>query len=131
MKPTLIGAVLTAVCAFAVPVAAQQQAQVRLNLSPAGEAVAKRYLGTPDPKVKVLAERMGEVLRQQRALVAAPKFDLVRLAALLRQREQLQGQMMRVSNDRLLEMLRQLSEADRVAFARGMSSPTMVPAPGK
>lgn len=122
-------AVAAAVYAAATPAAAQQGAQVRLNLTPAGQAVAKRYLGTPDPQAQALAARANDIGRRQQALVAAPKLDLVQFAVLLRQQEQIRSQLIRMANERLLKMLRELSEADRVAMMRGLSNPTPVPAP--
>ena len=112
----------------ATPVAAQQRAQIKLNLSPAGEAVAKRYLGGPDPQIQAMAKQLAEIMQQQRALVTAPRLDLARFTALMRKREQLQGQMTRRSNDRMLQLLGELNEADRIALLRGLSNP--VPAPG-
>lgn len=131
MTGRAIAAALAAVLSItAVPGAAQQRTmQLRLDLSPAGQAVAKRYLGTPDPQAQALAARVAEVGRRQKAMVAAPRLDLVQFAASLRQQEQLQGQMMRMANDRMLRMLRELSEPDRVAMLRGLSNPTPVPAP--
>lgn len=124
-----IGMALVAACVLAAPAAAQQRAEIKLNLSPAGQAVAKTYLGTPDPQIQALAKRGAEVMQRQKALIAAPKLDLVQFAALMRQREQVQSQLARRSNDRMLQMLRELSEADRVAFLRGISNPTLAPAP--
>lgn len=117
-----------AACVLAIPAAAQQQAQIRLDLSPTGEAVVKRYLGAPNPQAQALTQRAADLNRQVKAVLAAPKLDVARFGALLRQQEQLQSQLMRLANDRMLRMLNELSEADRTAFVRGMSNPVMTPA---
>lgn len=132
MTRRMIGAALAAAVGMAaVPATAQQKAQVRLNLTPAGQAVAKRFMGAPDPQLVAMNQRAVAVVQRQKALIAAPRLDLVQFAAVLRQREQLQSQIMRHSNDRMLKMLGELSEADRVAMMRGMSNPIITPAPAR
>lgn len=121
-------AVAAAVTAGPAVAQQQQQARIQINLSPAGQAVAKRYLSTPNPPAVALQKRGVELSQQLRATIAAPKLDVARFGTLLRQQEQLQGQMMRMANDRMLRMLGELSEADRVAFVRGMANPVMIPA---
>lgn len=128
----VVGAVLAGLAlAAAAPVAAQQQARIQLNLSPAGETIVKRYLGQPDPQLQALAKQSAQVAQQQKALAGAPKFDMVQFAAAMRRMEQIQGQATRRSNDRMLQMLRELSEADRAAFVRGMANPIPVQPPVK
>lgn len=131
MKRILMSAALAvAACAFAMPAPAQQrQTQIKLDLSPAGQVIAKKYLSTPNPQMQGMMTRAVDLTKRQKAVIDAPKFDLNQFTSLLRQREQLQTQMMKLSNDRLLQMLREFSEADRSAFVRGMANPQVIPAP--
>lgn len=124
-----LGAVLVSPAMAQQPQPPQQGIKLSFNLSPAGQAVAKRYLGVPNPQTKVFAERAAALSQRQRAMVAGPKLDMAQFAAVLRQQEQLQAQVMRTGNDRLLKLLGELSEADRIAFLKGLSSPTAAPLP--
>lgn len=122
-------AALAVMASVAGPAAAQQQqTRIQMNLSPAGQTVVKRFLSTRDPQAVALAQRATAISAQLKPVVAAPKLDLARFGALLRQQEQVQTQAMRAGNDRMLRLLGALSEADRVAFVRGMANPVLVPA---
>ena len=78
----------------------------------------KRYLGTPDPAVAQQLQQLRDAGRQVAALAEAPRLDLVRLQALLRQQEATEAAIRRRGNDRTIAMLRELSEADRLSFVR-------------
>ena len=108
---------------LAAPVAAQAPPpgtrQVKLDVSPAGQAVLRKYMGGRDPAINERAQRIRAIAQQMGALSNAPRLDLVRLQALMRQQEALQADLQRRANDRTLAMLRELSEADRVKFLRG------------
>lgn len=122
MKRLLLAAVLVAVAA---PVAAQQApkpGQIKLDVSPAGQAIMKKYLGAPDPEAQALIKQMQGVVGQLRALPGQPKLDLARMQALMRQQESLEAQLRRRSNDRTIAMLRELSEPDRLKFMRGLAA---------
>ena len=122
MRALVLAALIGAVAA---PVAAQQapqQRQIKLDVSPAGQAVMKKYLGSPDPQAQALVKQMQGVVGQLRALPKAPKLDLARMQALMRQQETLESQLRRRSNDRTLAMLREMSEADRLKFLRGLEA---------
>lgn len=111
--------------AVAVPLAAQQapqQRQIKLDVSPAGQAIVKKYLGTGDPQAQALVKQLQGTVGQLRALPKAPKLDLTRMQALMRQQESLEGQLRRRSNDRTIAMLREMSEADRLSFLRGLEA---------
>lgn len=132
MKYALIAA---AAACVALPAAAQQAPQqgvrINFNLSPAGQAIAKRYLSTPDPQAKPLADRANAIAQQQRALVAAPKLDLAKFAAGLHEQEKIRGQVVRLANERMLKMLGEMSEPDRLGFLRGLANPMPASAPPK
>ena len=117
----IAGAALAA--ALAMPAAAQQQrAQVKLDVSPAGQAVMKKYLGSPDPQTQGLAKQLQGVVGQLRTLPRAAKLDLPRMQALMRQQETLEAQLRRRTNDRTIAMLREMSEADRLKFLRSLAA---------
>ena len=133
MKQVLIGAALAA--GAGLPAVAQQPAQqgVRLNfnVSPAGQAVMKKYMSTPDPQAKALAEQANAVAQRQRALIAAPKLNLAQFAAGMRQQEALRAQITKLANDRMIKMLGEMNDADRVGFLRGLANPMPASAPKK
>lgn len=94
--------------------------QVRINVSPAGEAVLRRYFSTRDPAIVRDADQLRALGQQMATLAGAPRIDLTRLRALYRQVEAVQADAQRRGNDRTLAMLGELSEADRVTFVRSM-----------
>lgn len=133
MKQMLLGAALVA--STFVPAVAQQPAQqgVRLNfnVTPAGQAIMKKYMNSPDPQAKALAAQANTLAQRQRALITAPKLNLAQFAAGLRQQEALRAQITRLANERMIKMLGELSEADRVGFLRGLANPMPASAPPK
>lgn len=108
---------------LAAPLAAQAPPpgarQIKIDVSPAGQAVLKKYMGGRDPAINERLQRVRAIAQQMGALSNAPRLDLVRLQALMRQQEALQADIQRRGNDRTLAMLRELSEADRIKFLRG------------
>ena len=111
--------------ALAAPLAAQQpqqRVQVKMDVSPAGQVIMKKYLGTRDPQVMTLLTQIQGVAGQLRQLPRAPKLDLAKMQQLMRQQESLQAQIQRRNNDRTLQMLREMTEADRLKFLRGLEA---------
>lgn len=92
--------------------------QVKIDVSPAGETVLKKYLGVRDPAIGPILDQLRAVSQQIAGMANTPKLDLVRLRALMRRQESLQAAVQRRGNDRTLAMLSELSEADRVKFLR-------------
>lgn len=130
--------ILPLLIALAVPAAPQAstppaaaRGQVWLNISPAGQAIAKKYLGTPDPEMVQLAQRGAGLAQKIRALSAAKTLDMVQLATLIRQQETLQSAMRKRSNDRMLAMLGEMNEADRISFVRGIATAQPPKAPAR
>lgn len=115
-----------ALAAVAAPAAAQTPPpgtrQVRIDVSPAGQAVLKKYLGVADPAVVPMVNQLRATAQEMAGLANAPKLDLVRLRALMRRQETLQAAIQRRSNERTLAMLSELSEADRVKFVRSFGA---------
>lgn len=114
----VIAALATSAAAQAPQAPPPGTRQVRIDLSPAGQTIAKKYLAAPDPVIVERVSQLRGVAQQIAALSNAPKLDLVRLQALLRQQETLQASVQRRGNDRMLAMLRELSEADRLKLVR-------------
>lgn len=122
MKRLVLAALIAAV---ASPIAAQQapqQRQVKLDVSPAGQAIIKKYMGSPDPQAQAMLKQLQATVTQIRTLPQAPKLDLARMQTLMRQQESLEGQLRRRGNDRTIAMLREMSEADRLKFLRGLAA---------
>lgn len=105
--------------------AAAPSAQVRVNvpLSPAGQAVAKKWLGAPDPQAQAIARALQASAGKVRRLAAAPRLDMAQLATLIAEQQRLQTALRKRSDDRVMAMLREMGEADRLAFVRGMTAP--------
>ena len=113
-----------AVALIAAPAVAQTPPpgtrQVRIDVSPAGQAVLKKYLGAPDPGMRPLAEQLAATSREMAAMADAPRLDLTRVQVLMRKQESLQAAMTRRGNDRTFAMLTALPEPDRLKFLRSL-----------
>lgn len=90
------------------------------GVSDQGNTILNRALNTPD-------SALDNLIRQQRGLhdalaqaASQPNVDVDQIATLLKQREDLMAQYRQRLDDRLLAVMRQLSPADRNAFARGL-----------
>ena len=121
--------------ALASAAAAQSPApparRINIAVSPAGQAVLRRYLGTPDPAIQRDVAQLRAVAGQMATLANAPRLHLARLRVLFRQQETVQADAQRRGNERTLAMLGELSEADRVSFlrsVRGAATPPRAPA---
>ena len=107
--------------------------QVKIDVSPAGQVVLKKYLGAQDPYIVQRVQQLRTNAQQVAALANAAKLDLVRLEALMRQQEVLQTAIKRRADDRSLAMLKELPEADRIKFVRSFQAaqPVANPAPNR
>ena len=108
--------------------------QIKIDVSPAGQAVIKKYLlGAQDPFIVQRVQQLRTNAQQSVALADAPTLDLVRLESLLRQKEALQTAIQRRGDDRTLAMLKELPEADRIKFLRSLraAQPVATPAPNR
>jgi len=119
----MMGAVQAAPAAItAAPAAAQQvPTPPRIpGVSDAGNAILAQQQTTADPQ-------LGAIVRQQRALrdqlsaaAMAQTPDIDKVAALLKEREDVQNQFRIHANERLITALRALPEADRGPFLRAL-----------
>ena len=121
----MIATLFSALLAPIAMQAAAPSAQVRVNvpLSQAGQATAKKWLGTPDPQAQAIVRAMQAAAGEVRGLASAPKLDMARLAALIAEQQRLQTALRKRSDDRVMSMLSEMNEADRLAFVRGMTTP--------
>lgn len=119
----LIGTLIAGAALVATPVVAQQPKgrTVKLDVSPAAEAVIKKWMGSRDPVIDKSVRELGSVMQQLRALPSAPRLDLARMTALMRRQEALEAQIRTRGNNRTLAMLREMPEGDRMKFLRSMA----------
>jgi hypothetical protein len=122
---------LALVVATAVPAVAQQQPANRPaprrieGMSEEGNAIFARAQVAPDPDLLGLVRQQRLVRDQLSAAALQPTIKVDEVEALLRKSEDLQSQIRNRNNDRMLAVLRELPEEDRVAFLRGI-----LPKPG-
>lgn len=107
--------------------------QIKIDVSPAGQAVLKKYLGAQDPFIVQKIQQLRANQQASVALADAPTLNLVRLEALMREKEALQTAVQRRGDDRTLQMLKELPEADRTKFLRSLrnAQPAAKPAPNR
>jgi hypothetical protein len=104
----------------APPAAAKPAARRIEGVSDAGNAIFAKAQSTPDPDLIALVRQQRTVRDQLSAAALQTKVDVERVEELLRKSEELQGQIRTRNNDRMLAVLRELPEADRSAFLRGV-----------
>ena len=109
--------------ALAGPAAAQapNRTTVHMDVSPAGQAVIKKWMTGRDPQIEASVKQLRDVATQLRAMPNQPKVDLARMTALMRRQEALEAAIRTRSNNRTLGMLRELPEGDRIKFLRGIA----------
>lgn len=104
----------------------------QITLSTPGRAIAEKHFAEPTPEILAVAKQAQDVKRQIAALIGQPMIDIAKLQTLVRQDEKLQADLRRLSNDRMIGLLKALPEADRGAFLRGVTAsapPAPPPAP--
>ena len=105
--------------------------QIRLDVSPAGQAVLKKYLSTPDPVVAQQARQLQGLGQQLEGIASAPTLDGARLRAVMRQQEAVEATIKRRNNERMVAMLGELSAADRIKFVRSFRNAQPGPSPAR
>jgi hypothetical protein len=90
------------------------------GMSEAGNAVFAKAQSAPDPDLLALVRQQRQVRDQLSAAALQANIDPDRIEELLRKSEELQAQIRTRNNDRMLGVLRELPEADRAAFLRGV-----------
>lgn len=97
------------------------QGPQRMPLSAEGRAIQARIYGTPDPQLVQLNADLAALREQRTQMIAMPPVDLDQLDGLLRREEALMGQIRTRNNDRLMELLRALPDADRLTMLQNMN----------
>lgn len=95
----------------------------RITLSPEGNATAQRILGAPDPRAPQFQAEMTAIRQDQQKLLATQPIDMAKLASIVQRSESLQAEVLKAKNDRLLDLLKALSESDRVALLQQIFNP--------
>jgi hypothetical protein len=112
---------LVLIAASGVAAAQQPPAPKRIEgVSEAGNAVFAKAQATPDPEMVALARKQRQLRDQLNTAGLAAKVEPDKVEALLRQSEEVAGQIRTRNNDRLLAVLRALPETDRAPFLRGV-----------
>lgn len=93
------------------------------GVSDQGNAILNEAMNTPDPQITGLIRQQRQVHDQLVQAALAATIDVDRVAALFKQREDLQAQYRQLLDARLVTALRQLPVADRAPFLRALASP--------
>jgi hypothetical protein len=115
-----MGATQTAPAAIA-PAAPQVPTPRKIpGVSDAGNAILAQQQTTPDPQLAAIVRQQRALRDQLSAAAMAPTPDVDKVAALLKEGDDLQSQFRTHSNERLINALRALPEADRGPFLRAL-----------
>lgn len=95
----------------------------RVPLSPEGNAIAARIMGEKDPRVAQIQMDLAAIRQEKAQFLSAASVDVDKLEPLMRREEALQTELRAKQNDRLLELLRALSDQDRVALLQNLANP--------
>jgi hypothetical protein len=95
----------------------------RASLSPEGNAIAQRIFSTPDPRAAQFQAEFTAIKQEQQKLLVTQPVDMDKLTALVQRAETLQSQVAKAKDDKLLELLRALPEADRGALLQQIFNP--------
>ena len=95
----------------------------RVVLSPEGNAIAAKLMGAPDPRMVQIRVELAALKQEQLKLIAGPAVDVDKLEPLLRREEILQTEVRTRTVDRMLSLLRALSDPDRVALLQSLAKP--------
>lgn len=98
-------------------------AGARGALSPEGRAIAAKIVGVPDPRAGQIQAEMVTIRQQKAQIIGGTAIDVDRLEPLLRREEALQSEFRMRQNDRLLALLRALTDPDRVALLQSLANP--------
>ena len=103
----------------------------RVPLSPEGTAIAARLqdhrrariMGEKDRRVAQIQMDLAAIRQEKAQFLSGATVDVDKLEPLMRREEALQTELRAKQNDRLLELLRALSDADRVALLQNLANP--------
>jgi len=95
----------------------------RVTLSPEGNVIAARIMGSPDPRMAQIRTELTTIKQDQLKLIAGPTVDLDKLEPLFRREEALQTEARTRQNDRMIALLRALTDPDRMAVLQTIANP--------
>ncbi|TZG28831.1 hypothetical protein [Sphingomonas montanisoli] len=93
------------------------------GLSPEGRTIAAQVYAEPDPRAGQLKSEIDALRLERLQLIAAVPIDVDALEMLLKKDEALQAERRKRSNDKLIELLRALPEADRATLLKTLAAP--------
>ena len=93
------------------------------GLSPEGRTIAARIYAEQDPRAGELKSEIDALRIERSQLIAAIPIDVDALESLLRKDEALQAERRKRSNDKLIELVRALPEADRSILLKTLAAP--------
>lgn len=95
----------------------------RITLSAEGRTIAQRIMSVPDPRVGQIQAEMTSIRAEKLKMISGPTIDVEALEPILRREEALQTELRTRQNDRLMTLLRALSDPDRVALLQNLANP--------
>lgn len=97
----------------------------RVVLSPEGNAIAAKLMGAPDPRMAQIRAEIATLKQEQLKLIGGPTVDVDKLEPLFRREEVLQTEVRTRTVDRMLSLLRALSDPDRVSLLQSLAKPAL------
>jgi len=119
----LLALLLAAAPAFAQPVPGADESRRVPGVSDQGNTLLNQALNAPDQQLTAVMRQQRQVRDQLVAVANASTIDVDKVAALMKQREDLQSQYRQLADARLVNALRQLTPADRGPFMRALANP--------
>jgi hypothetical protein len=94
----------------------------RVAMSPEGNKIVQQIASVPDPRVQQIQAEVQGLLQQKAQFLTGNPVDVAKLEAVLRREEQLLSEFRTHQADRLLQIVRALSESDRIAFLQARAT---------
>jgi hypothetical protein len=88
----------------------------RVPMSKEGIAKVTELSAVPDPRIQQIATEEQSLLRQKAQFLSGAPIDMAKLEAVLRREVELLSELQTRRNERLLTIMRALSDSDRVAL---------------
>ncbi len=122
-KPSAAAAVKPAAGKISVPVLK------RVAMSPEGNKIVQQIAAVPEPRLQQIQTEVQGLLQQKAQFLTGNPIDVGKLEALLRREAALVSEFRTRQDDRLLMIMRALSESDRIAFLQSRAQVSRPPAP--
>ena len=95
----------------------------RITLSPEGRAIATRIMSTPDARVAEIQAEINTIRQEKLQMISGTTLDVDKLEPIMRREEVLQSEYRTRQNDKLVSLLRALSDTDRIALLQNLANP--------